>query len=55
MMLTMGSLGNAVSALTFGAFLQMTGSWTPPFLIGVAANALGAVLWLKIHPERKLV
>jgi len=55
MMLTMGSLGNAVSALTFGAFLQLTGSWTPPFLIGVAANALGAVLWLKIHPERKLV
>jgi len=55
MMLTMGSLGNAASAMAFGTFLQVTGSWSAPFLIGMAANALGALLWLKIDPERQFV
>ncbi|HTT65248.1 MAG TPA: MFS transporter [Bryobacteraceae bacterium] len=55
MMLTAGSLGNAASALAFGTFLEFTGSWTAPFLLGVAANAAGALLWLKIHPERPFV
>lgn len=55
MMLTMGSLGNAASALAFGTFLQFTGSWTAPFLVGVAANAVGALLWLKIHPEQRFI
>lgn len=55
MMLTMGSVGNALSALAFGAFLQFTGSWTAPFLLGMAANVLGALLWLKIHPERRFL
>jgi predicted MFS family arabinose efflux permease len=55
MMLTMGSIGNAVSALAFGSFLQFTGSWTAPFLLGMAANALGALLWLKIHPEKRII
>jgi len=55
MMLTMGSLGNAASAMAFGGFLQITGSWTAPFLVGMAANILGALLWLKIDPERQFV
>jgi MFS family permease len=55
MMLTMGSLGNVVSAVTFGTFLQFTGSWTAPFLVGMAANAVGALLWLKIHPEQRFI
>ena len=55
LMLTMGSLGGAVSALTFGAYLQFTGSWTAPFLIGMAANLAGAFLWLKIDPKKQLV
>ena len=55
MMLTMGSLGNAASALAFGTFLQVTGSWTAPFLVGMAANAVGALLWFKIHPERRFI
>jgi MFS family permease len=55
LMLTAGSLGNAVSALAFGGFLQLTGSWTPPFLIGMLANASGALLWLKIDPAEKVV
>lgn len=54
LMLTVGSVGNAVSALTFGAFLQFTGSWTAPFLVGMAANAAGALLWLKINPREQL-
>jgi nitrate/nitrite transporter NarK len=55
LMLTMGSLGGAASALAFGWFLQFTGSWTAPFLIGMAANAAGALLWLKINPKEQLV
>ena len=55
LMLTMGSLGNAASALAFGAFLQYSGSWTAPFLIGMAANAAGALLWFKINPKEQLV
>ncbi len=54
LMLTMGSLGNAASALAFGAFLQYSGSWAAPFLIGMAANAAGALLWLKIDPKEQL-
>jgi hypothetical protein len=54
-MLTMGSLGNAASALAFGAFVQLTGSWTPPFLIGMAANLAGALLWFKINPKEQFV
>ncbi len=55
LMLTAGSLGNAASALAFGAFLQYTGSWAAPFLIGTAANAAGALLWLRINPKEQLV
>jgi nitrate/nitrite transporter NarK len=55
LMLTMGSLGGAVSALAFGAFLEFTGSWTAPFLIGMVANLAGALLWLKIDPKVQLV
>ena len=53
LMLTLGSLGNAASALAFGFFLQFTGSWATPFLIGVAANLAGTLLWLNIHPEEQ--
>ena len=55
LMLTMGSLGNVLSAMAFGLFLEASGSWTPPFLIGMAANLAGCLLWLKIDPRRKLV
>jgi MFS family permease len=55
LMLTMGSLGGAASALAFGAFLEYTGSWTAPFLIGMGANVVGALLWLKIDPKEQLV
>ncbi len=55
LMLTMGSLGNAACALAFGAFLQYTGSWAAPFMIGMAANLLGALLWLRIDPKEQFV
>jgi MFS family permease len=55
LMLTAGSLGNALSALAFGGFLQMTGSWIPPFVLAMAANLAGALLWLKIDPEKAVV
>jgi hypothetical protein len=54
-MLSMGSLGGALSALAFGAFLEFAGSWTAPFLIGMAANLAGALLWLRINPNEQLV
>ena len=41
--------------MSFGAFLQFTGSWIPPFLIGMLANLTGALLWLKIDPRKQLV
>ena len=53
LMLTFGSLGNAASAMAFGTFLQFKGSWVAPFLIGVAANIAGTLLWLKINPEEQ--
>src|ERR1035437_6888091 len=55
LMATMGSLGGAVSVLTFGAFLEFIASWTAPFLIGMVANAAGALLWLKTNPKEQLV
>jgi nitrate/nitrite transporter NarK len=55
LMLTAGSIGNALSALAFGALLQWTGSWVPPFLIAVAANFAGALLWLRIDPEKPVI
>lgn len=55
LMLSMGSLGGALSALAFGAFLEFAGSWTAPFLIGMAANLAGALLWLRIDPKEQLV
>ena len=55
LMLTAGSFGNALSALAFGAFLQITGSWIPPFVLAMAANLAGALLWLRIDPEKAVV
>ncbi len=55
LMLTMGSLGNVASSLIFGAFLQAGGGWTAPFLVGMAANLAGALLWLKINPKKQLL
>lgn len=55
LMLTAGSLGNALSALAFGWFLQATGSWIPPFAIAMLANFAGALLWLKIDPRKRVV
>jgi len=55
LMLTAGSLGNALSALAFGAFLQMTGSWTYPFALAMAMNITGALLWLRIDPAKQVV
>jgi MFS family permease len=54
LMLTMGSLGNAASALAFGGFLEYSNSWAPPFFIAMAANLAGALLWLKIDPREQL-
>ncbi len=55
LMLTAGSLGNLISALAFGAFLQWTGSWLPPFFLAFAANLTGALVWLKIDPRKQLM
>lgn len=55
LMMTAGSLGNVASALLFGAFLQVTHSWTAPFLIAAGADVLCAILWLRINPKEQLV
>ncbi len=55
MMLTAGSIGNAVSALAFGAFLQWTGSWAPPFTIAFLANLVGSLVWFRIDPEKEVM
>jgi len=55
LMLTAGSLGNALSALAFGVSLQWTGSWVPPFLVAMAANFVGALMWLRIDPTKEVI
>jgi MFS family permease len=55
LMLTAGSIGNAASAFAFGFLVQYTGSWEAAFLIGMAANVAGALLWLGINPKEELV
>lgn len=55
LMMTAGSFGNAISALGFGASLEWIGSWNAPFIAGIAANLAGALLWLKIKPDQKLL
>lgn len=55
LMLTAGSLGNAVSALVFGAFLEATHSWTAPFMIAAGADILCVLAWLRINPKEHLL
>jgi len=55
LMLTAGSLGNALSALAFGAFLQWTESWTYPFALAMVMNFAGALLWMKIDPTEQIL
>jgi len=50
-----GNLGGALSAVSFGALVQATGSWELPFAIGGGLCLLSALCWLRIDPAAPLL
>jgi sugar phosphate permease len=55
LMNSMGGVTSAMSPLVFAAILQFTGSWVYPFMVASAVLVIGALLWLRIDPEKSLV
>ncbi len=49
---TCGNLGGALSPLVFGLLVDLTGSWTVPFLATAGICVAGASLWSAVDPER---
>jgi len=47
-----GNVGGAISPIVFAVLVDMTGSWTPPFILGSALCLIAGLLWLKIDPTR---
>lgn len=52
---TASQTGSLVSALLFGYLVSHFGSYNAPFIPMAALCAIGAVLWLKVDPTRRLV
>lgn len=44
-----------VSPIVFGVIVDMTGSWTLPFVGSIGLCLLGAALAFTMHPEREFV
>ena len=44
-----------VSPLSFGYLVDRTGSWVVPFLASISLLLLGAVLALRLRPDRPFV
>jgi len=55
LMNSMGGVTSAMSPLVFAAILQFTGSWVYPFVVASGLLVIGALLWLRIDPEKSLV
>lgn len=49
-----GNVGGAITPIVFGMILQSTGSWVYPFILASAVLVVGALLWLRINPERSV-
>jgi len=52
---TFGNLGGFVGPIVMGYTVQRWHAWSVPFYVAAVMYATGAVLWLTIQPDRKLV
>ena len=52
---TLGNLGGLVGPLVVGIAVDRWHSWTFPFYVTAAVYAFGAVAWLAIDPNRRIV
>jgi ACS family glucarate transporter-like MFS transporter len=52
---TVGNLGGLVTPLVFGYAVERLGSWDLPFVITSAVYAAGAVAWLFIDPQQRIL
>ena len=52
---TFGNLGGFLGPIVVSYAVDRWNSWTIPFHITSAIYAAGALLWLAVSPERKLV
>ena len=55
LMNSMGGVTSALSPIVFGYVLDATGSWVYPFLIAAGLLVIGALMWLRVDPEKSLV
>lgn len=52
---TASQTGSLVSALLFGYLVSHYGSYNTPFIPMAVLCAIGALLWIKVDPTRRLV
>ena len=52
---TFGNLGGLVGPLVVGVAVERFGSWTFPFYVTALVYAMGALAWLAIDPDRRLL
>jgi len=52
---TFGNLGGFLGPMVVGYALETRHSWSIPFQITAAVYAAGALLWLAVNPNRKLL
>ncbi len=48
------AIAGIITPIVFGLIVDLTGNWTLPFAGSIALLLVGAVLALRIHPERPL-
>ncbi|MFN7945733.1 MAG: MFS transporter [Blastocatellia bacterium] len=52
---TAGNIGGAIAPLVVGYAVQEWKSWTIPFYVMAGVFAFGAVMWLMVNPEERVV
>ena len=52
---TFGNFGGFLGPMVVGYAVERWSSWTIPFQITATVYAAGALLWLAVDPNRKLV
>ena len=48
-------LAGIISPLFFGTMIDLTGTWTVPFLVSIGLLLLGAVLAFYLRPDRPFI
>ena len=52
---TSGNFGGFIGPIVVGLMVDRWHSWTYPFYVTAAVYAWGALWWLAIRPERRIV